>query len=213
MQLHFCESRSVWLRVVRPLFCLNKSLFQVENSLAAMQSIFVQPPSFHLGCEFHHNCSLCFYCWNDQPVYICPLLSKTFHVVQCLWTSVVATCSFDSTAACVLFAFSTSRGTLLAGFQEVGWGGGTGRVLGGSSREANILPPPCYHLLPPVVTNTIFKATHIFCQSDFWKILGRCFLRSELENREIGKKNQVELQLTEHFGDGGAAIWCELIVS
>ena len=145
-------------------------------------------------------------------MYICPLLSKTFHVVQCLWTSVVATCSFDSTAACVLFAFSTSRGTLLAGFQEVGWGGGTGRVLGGSSREANILPPPCYHLLPPVVTNTIFKATHIFCQSDFWKILGRCFLRSELENREIGKK-QVELQLTEHFGDGGAAIWCELIVS
>ena len=71
----------------------------------------------------------------------------------------------------VLFAFSTSRGTLLAGFQEVGWGGGTGRVLGGSSREANILPPPCYHLLPPVVTNTIFKATHIFCPASRIRLL------------------------------------------
>ena len=45
---HFSESRSVCLSVVRPLFCLNKSLFQVENSLA-MQSIFVNPPIISLG--------------------------------------------------------------------------------------------------------------------------------------------------------------------
>ena len=218
MQLHFCESRSVWLRVVRPLFCLNKSLFQVENSLAAMQSIFVQPPSFHLGCEIHHNCSLCFYCWNDQPVYICPLLSKTFHVVQCLWTSVVATCSFDSTAACVLFAFSTSRGTLLAGFQEVGGEGareGFGSLPGSKHPSSSLLPSASTprrnhhnsqshpHFLPD---QTSGKLWGIRRQQQAFEIWAE-------EQRDWKNSRAEELQLREHFGDGVAAIWCELIVS
>ena len=103
--------------------------------------------SFHLGVRYFRNCSLCWCFWNYQPVCIFVSSSAKPFMLFKAFRRLLLQAALSTPP--LLFAFSTSRGTLLAGFQEVGWGG---KVLGWS-REANILPPPCYHPLTSTLRN------------------------------------------------------------
>ena len=195
MHLHFCESRSVHLSAVRPLFCPNKSFWSWKQFCQ-----FCQPRHFTSGVRSITTCSL-----SSAPqmtnrwIFVCSSANTSilFKAFGCLLLQLAF-----STVPSIL-PVSTIKGTLLAASRR--WG----RVGGGCQGGVWVVPgskhPSC--LLPSA---SRLRKHH---NQNHPYVLPKLFRNWAGKESHLEKSKAVELEVTEHFWDGGAAIWCELIVN